>query len=389
MCECGGVGLTVRVLDAIEEVPREAWDALAADSPPFVHWAWIHALEASGSATKRTGWQPRHVTLWRERELVGAAPVWRKFHSYGEYVYDFGWAAAAEGLGIDYYPKLLVGIPLGPITAPRFFCAPGEDAGAIRARLLEAVEALAREEECSSVHVLFPTAPEADALERTGMSRRAGMQYHWTDPGYASYDDYLSRFGAKRRNQLKRERAAAASQGIRIVTRRGIDLKAEHADHAWKFYEATAGGRGWGPLQLTRDFFRRVFAAFPGNVELVEAERDGRVIAGAFNVAWRDRLYGRYWGAFEDVPFLHFHVCLYHSIDECIRLGRGVFEPGAGGEHKIARGFAPTPVHSVHRIFDPRLDRAVRDFVKREKEHLAPVFEQAEEIAGMRPYERP
>lgn len=377
-----GTGLSVRAVGSITDIPREAWDALAADCPPFVRWGWLHALEASGSATKKTGWQPRHLTAWRGSALAGVAPAYKKFHSYGEYIYDFGWAAAAQELGVSYYPKLLLGIPLGPITSPRFLTAPGDDDA--KTALVNAALALAQDEDCSSLHVIFPTEAEASALERGGFSRRAGMQYHWTNPGYATYDDYLARFGAKRRNQLKRERAAAASQGISIHTRRGSTLKpGEHGEMAWRIYEATAGGRGWGHVQLTPDFFRRVFETFPENVELVEAQREGRTIAGAFNVAWRDRLFGRYWGAFEDHPFLHFHVCLYHSIDECIRLGRRVFEPGAGGEHKIARGFAPTAVHSAHRLFDPRLDRAVRDFVKREREHLSPVFEQGEEMTGI------
>jgi predicted N-acyltransferase len=381
------MGLSIRAVDSIDAIPREAWDALAKDCPPFVRWGWIDALEKSGSATRKTGWQPRHLTAWRGTTLAGAVPAWRKFHSYGEYIYDFGWASAASELGIDYYPKLLIGVPLAPITAPRFLTAPGDDEA--KSALVNAALALAADEDCSSLHVIFPTDAEASALERGGFHRRAGMQYHWTNPGYATYEDYLARFSSKRRNQLRRERAAAANQGITITTRRGATLDpVEHGKKAWRVYEATAGGRGWGHVQLTPDFFQRVFHAFRDEVEFVEAEKDGRFIAGAFNVAWRDRLFGRYWGCFEEHPFLHFHVCLYHSIDECIRLGRRVFEPGAGGEHKIARGFAPTAVHSVHRLFDPRLDRAVRDFVKREREHLAPMFEQGEEIAGMRPYER-
>ena len=383
----GAVGLAVRAVGSIEDVPREAWDALAGDAPPFVRWGWIHALEASGSATKKTGWEPRHLTAWRGTTLVGVAPVWKKTHSYGEYIYDFGWASAAQEMGIAYYPKLLVGVPLGPISAPRFLAAPGDDEA--RGALVQGALDLVKTERCSSLHVIFPTESEADALERGGFSRRTGMQYHWKNPGYATYDDYLARFASKRRTQIKRERGAAEKQGIRIATVRGDAIQPIHADRAWSFYEATAGGRGWGHVQLTQDFFRRIFETFRSEVELVEATKDGRVIAGAFNVASGGRLYGRYWGCFEEHPFLHFHVCLYHSIDECIRLGRTVFEPGAGGEHKIARGFAPSPVHSAHRMFDPRLDRAVRDFVKREREHLAPVFEQGEEIAGMRPYERP
>jgi predicted N-acyltransferase len=377
----------VRALSTVADVPKDAWDALLpAGAPPFARWEWINALESSGSASKKTGWEPHHLTLWRGDRLVGAAPAYRKFHSMGEYVYDFQWASAAEQLGIDYYPKLLVGVPLSPITSPRFNAAPGEDAADVRRRLVEAAVETAEEGGCSSVHVIFPPDDEADALESLGLARRTGMQYHWKNPGYATYDEYLARFGSKRRHQLRRERGEAAKQGITISTRGGAGLKPGDADLAYRFYEATSGKNGWGHIQLNRQFFRNVFEAMPESVEMVIAEKDGRVVAGAFNVGTPDRLYGRYWGCFEEFPFLHFNVCLYHSIDDCIQRGRKVFEPGAGGEHKIARGFEPTAIHSVHRIFDPRLDRAVRDYVKREAAALEETLEQAEQIAGMRPW---
>ncbi len=369
--------MELRILRTIEDVPREAWNALVGDAVPFVRWEWIHALEASGSATKDTGWEPAHLALWSGRELVGCAPAWRKHHSYGEYVYDFAWAGAAQRLGIDYYPKMLVGVPLAPITAPRFF-------GEHRERLVELALGHAKKTECSSLHVIFPTETEVAELERLGLAHRVGLQYHWKNPGYRDYGDFLSRFPAKRRHQLKRERAEAAKQKISIETVTNPDAKL--ADLASKLYEATVRKNGWGHAQLTRDFFRRVFAAFPDAIEMVVAARDGNVVGGAFNVSHADRLFGRYWGAFEEVPFLHFHVCLYHSIDDCIRRGKRVFEPGAGGEHKIARGFEPTAIHSAHHVFDRRLDAAIRDFVLREAEHYSEAVEKSEEIAGMRPW---
>lgn len=378
--------LRVRILEAIADVPKDAWNAaLAPDAPPFARWEWIEAMEASGSASRRRGWQPHHLTLWRGDRLVGHAPAWRKFHSMGEYVYDFAWASAAAELGVEYYPKLLVGIPLSPITARRFNAAPGEDAAAVRDALVAAALASAEDSGCSSVHVIFPPEDEAAALEAAGLAHRVGMQYHWTNPGYATYDDYLARFGSKRRHQLRRERGAAASQGIRVHTVAGGALGPEHAELAWRFYEATNRKNAWGHVQLNREFFRRAFEAIP-EIEMVLAEKDGHPLAGAFNVGTTERLYGRYWGAFEEVPFLHFHVCLYHSIDECIQKGRKVFEPGAGGEHKIPRGFAPTAIHSAHHLFDRRLDRAVRDFVRREARALEGYLSNGEQIAGMRPW---
>lgn len=392
MISCAGlanvdpVAERVRILESIADVPKAAWDGLLEPgAPPFARWDWIHSLESSGSASQRTGWEPHHVTLWRGDVLIGAAPAYRKSHSMGEYIYDFSWAHAAQELGIDYYPKLLVGVPLSPITARRFNAAPGEDLAKIRAMLLDAAVLSAEEEALSSVHVIFPPEDEAAALERAGLAHRTGMQYHWKNPGYATYDEYLARFGSKRRHQLRRERAEAEKQGIVIRTIAGPQLTQEHADLASRFYESTSSKNGWGHVQLNRAFFRSVFAAMPDAVEMVLAEKDGRVIAGAFNVGTADRLFGRYWGCFEEYPFLHFNVCLYHSVDDCIRRGRKVFEPGAGGEHKIARGFEPTAIHSVHRIFDARLDRAIRDFVRREARALSGYLSQSQEVAGLKP----
>ena len=377
----------LKVLDSITDVSAAQWDGvLPADPVPFLRHAWIAAMEESGSATPETGWQPAHLTLWRGPRLVAAAPAYRKFHSMGEYIYDFGWAGAAERAGIAYYPKLLVGVPLSPATAPRLLVAPGEDVPALRRALVTAMVELARESGCSGVHVLYPPEEEAAFLEEAGMLRRLTLQFHWENPGYGSYADYLARFDSKRRNQLKRERAAAAAQGITLRTLAGAELTEAHADLAGRFYEATCEKKSWGSIQLTPDFFRRVFTTLTPQVELVVAEREGRVVAGAFNLATRERLFGRYWGCFEEHPFLHFHVCLYHSVDDCIRRGLRVFEPGAGGEHKISRGFAPRGIHSAHLLFHPKLAGAVAGACRREAEHHRRVIEQAGELTGMKPW---
>jgi uncharacterized protein len=383
--------LRLLLLESITDVPAADWEALLGpDAPPFVRHAWLAAMEESGSATRETGWEPQHLTLWRGKKLVAASPAYRKHHSMGEYIYDFSWAGAAERMGVRYYPKLVVGAPLSPATSARFLIAPGEDVPALRRALLRAAVESAQESGCSSVHVLYPREDEADLLEQEGFARRITLQFHWKNPGYQGYDDYLARFDSKRRSQIKRERAAAATQGIQVRTVRGAELGEEHARRAYRFYEATCESRGpWGQVQLTEDFFLRAFRALPEQVELVQAERQGRVIAGAFNLVTPERLYGRYWGCVEEHPFLHFHVCLYHSVDECIQAGRRVFEPGAGGEHKIARGFEPTAVHSAHLLFNRTLDRAVRDFLVREHEHLRPAVEQAEQLAGLKPWPLP
>ncbi len=383
-------GVELRVLERISQVSAAQWNALLpAQCPPVMRWEWLEALEASGSAVAARGWQAQHLTLWRDGTLVGAAPAWRKYHSMGEYVYDFGWANAAQSMGIDYYPKFLVGVPLSPLTAPRFLALPSESLAAVRTELMNAALTVAKQTDCSSVHVIFPEGGEAEALVSQGLHHRSSMQYHWRNPGYRTYDDYLARFDSKRRNQLKRERGAAATQGIALRTVRSHELTPAHAEYAWRFYEHTASRHSWGPVQLTRDFFHRAFHAMPDAIELVVAEREGRVIAGAFNLHTETRLYGRYWGCFEEHPFLHFNVCLYHSVDDCIRQGRQAFEPGAGGEHKISRGFEPTLIHSVHRIFNRRLDGAVQDFCRREAAEVERITAESETISGLKPWVGP
>ncbi len=379
--------LSVQVLDSITTLTAAQWDGLVGPlSPPFVRHAWLTAMEESGSAQPETGWTPHHFTLWRGKQLVAATPAYRKTHSMGEYIYDFAWAQAAQRMGVDYYPKLVLGAPLSPATAPRFLVAPGEDVGKARHALLEAAIESAREEGCSSLHVLYPTAEEADFLEGAGLARRMTLQYHWKNPGYGSYEDYLARFNAKRRQHLRRERGAAAEQGLSLRTVTGAELGAEHARRAHGFYAATCERYAWGQVQLTPDFFVRVFRTMPESAQMVEATHGKRVVAGAFCMATAERLYGRYWGCFEEHPFLHFNVCLYHPVDECIQAGRKVFEPGAGGEHKVSRGFEPTAIHSAHLLFDKHLDKAVRDFLRREKAHLIPAVEQSEQLAGLKPW---
>ncbi len=374
----------VRLVSSITDISRAAWNGLLhPNDAPVLRWEWLHSMESSGSASPQRGWQPLHFTLWEGDRLLGAAPAYLKHHSMGEYVYDFGWADAAARLGVDYYPKLLVGLPLSPLTARRFLV---NDA-AHRTLLADAMEQFAKEEGLSSIHVLFPPGDEAATLAaRPGAFRRSTMQYHWRNPGYRTWEEFLSRFDSKRRNQLKRERGAAEKQGITLRTVRSHELDETHAELAWRFYEATASRHSWGPVQLNREFFHRAFASMPDQIELVVAEREQKVIAGAFNLYNSERLYGRYWGCFEEHPFLHFNVCLYHSIDDAIARGLKVFEPGAGGEHKISRGFEPTEIHSVHRIFNAKLDAAIRAATARERAQVQALTSHGEEASGLRPW---
>ena len=362
--------MELRVHTRIEEIPEAAWDQLLdGRASPFVRWAWLEALEASGCASPRAGWLPSHLTLWRGRELVAAAPAYYKEDSDGDFSRDWGWADAAIRAGIPYYPKLVIAVPFTPVTGRRLLVAPGENRRAAVAALLEGARVQARRAGAAGVHVLFPLADEADELAEGGLARRVAFQYHWRNAGYADSEAFLARFNAKKRHQARRERAAPAKQGITIRTIRGDELAREArswARAAHDLHRSTVDKLMWGRRWLNRAFYERVFDRMPGPLEVVAAFRDGALVAGAFNVATATHLYGRYWGCVEDHPFLHFNVCLHHSIDDCIARGLSVFEGGAGGEHKIARGFEPAETYSAHQLFDARLDNPLRSYIARE-----------------------
>jgi predicted N-acyltransferase len=364
----------VRVLGSISEVPAEAWDALTAHEPetasPFVRHAFLEALERSGAAGPRAGWRPRHLVLYRAGRLVAAAPAWLKDGSEGDFSRDWEWAAAAARAGFPFYPKLTLTVPATPATGRRLLVAGGEDRAALVPRLVEAARTLAAGEEAGGLHVLFPTEGEAAELEAAGLLRRLDVQYHWRNAGYADLEGFLARFPSKRRTAIRRELRAPAEQGIAIRTVRGEELARDAAGWAracFELHRASTDRMTWGMRWVNRAFYDRVIAGMADAVEVVEARRDGRLVAMAFNLASPGTLYGRYWGNAESHPFLHFNVALYHSIAECIRRGVGRFEGGAGGEHKLARGFEPAETWSCHELADPRLDAAVRRHVAEER----------------------
>ncbi len=356
--------VTTKIVPGLGELPEAAWNALLGpDATPFVDWRWLHALEDSGCAAPATGWVPRHLTVWRDGELVAGAPAYVKDDSDGDFARDFDLAEAAERAGQPYYPKLVLGVPFTPVTGRRILAAPGEDVADAARRLVEAAVDLARREGCGTVQVLFPDADEAARLESAGFARRVSWQFHWRNEGYRTPEEFWARFSAKRRHMVRREMAAPARQGIALRTVRAEELgrdpgrwaREAHALHA-ATVEKLLWGRGW----LNLGFYERIFRSMAERLEFVEARREGRLVAGAFNVASAGRLWGRYWGCLEEHPFLHFNVCYYHSIGECIRRGVERFEGGAGGEHKLARGFLPAETYSAHLFLDRRLDRAFR-----------------------------
>lgn len=369
--------IDLRIHPTIRGIPEADWNALdGVAEAPFLSWAFLDALEETGCVGRGTGWIPYHMSFWEEGRMVAAAPAYLKDNSEGEFVFDHGWASAAHRIRLRYYPKLIVAVPFTPATAPRLLVASPSDRSRLLPALAEALKTIVDKGELSSAHVLFPTEPEAEELEGAGLAHRLGIQFHWHNEGFATFDDFLSKFSSKRRNQIKRERREMQAQGIELTTARGAELTPEVVDAMYEFYVATVDKFYWGRRYLNRPFFEAVAARLRGSLEVVLAREGKKIIAGAFNIAGPKALFGRYWGATEERPFLHFNVCYYHSIEQCILRGVSRFEAGAGGSHKMARGFEPSLTHSAHFIADRRLDAAVRDYLEREGPAMRETAEQ-------------
>jgi hypothetical protein len=369
------VSFTLQVHDRVADIGREAWDACASPSgDPFLSFDFLDACEASGSAVPAEGWAGRHLSLRDETgRVLGVMPLWLKGHSQGEYVFDHSWADAYQRAGGRYYPKLLSAVPFTPVTGPRFLAHPDADAATVRQALLQGAIALTERLGVSSLHVNFPTRDDWDAMGGAGLLQRQDMQYVWRNDGYATFDAFLAALSANRRKTIRRERREAqAGLDIRVLT--GAEITDAHWDAFFAFYMDT-GARKWGRPYLTRDFFTRLGATMADRIALVMAFRDGEAIAGALNLIGRDALYGRQWGALEEVPFLHFELCYYQAIEFAIARGLSRVEAGAQGEHKIARGYLPSPVYSAHFIADPALREPVARYLDGERPAVAAEIE--------------
>jgi predicted N-acyltransferase len=372
----------LRVLASVREIAREKWDALVGeDSSPFVEWTWLDMLEETGCVGRGTGWVSAHLSLWQREELVALAPSYLKAHSEGEFVFDWGWAELAERMGVRYYPKVVVAVPFTPATGDRVLVAQGADRRRTTRVMADAARRWCQRLSASGVHVLFTREEEACDWEAEGYLRRDAIQFHWHRRGATTWDDYLQRFSSKQRNQIKRELRGVQEKGIVVetLTEAAHTLDVARSMHA--FYASTIERHGiWGRMYLNLDFFERVVERFRGRLACVVARRgtSGEIVAGAFNVAAKRRLYGRYWGSVVDVPYLHFAVCYYEGIRHCIERGLDVFEPGAGGEHKRARGFVPTLTRSAHWVADARLRGVLKPWLARERERVAMALELTE-----------
>lgn len=385
----GSDATRIEVLSEIAQVPAADWDACAGDSNPFVSHAFLHALEASGSAVGDRGWLPQHLVARGERgDIIGAVPLYLKSHSYGEYVFDWGWADAYERAGGRYYPKLQCAVPFTPVTGPRLLLhrdLPEADRDRTADLLVAGLEELARRHGVSSVHATFPERAEWERFGAHDWLQRTGQQYHFENPGYADFDAFLGALASRKRKQIRRERREVADSGIVVRRLTGADIEPRHWEAFYAFYLATADKR-WGFPYLTEAFFEEIGRTLADRILLVLAEEsDGTPVAGALNLIGADALYGRNWGCLEDYKFLHFEACYYQAIEYAIEQGLSRVEAGAQGEHKIQRGYLPVETYSAHWIADPGLEQAVADFLQRERRA---VRHQIDALAEHSPYRK-
>ena len=366
--------ITARIGHGVAELDPAAWNAHTGGDP-FLDHAFLSALEISGSVGSRTGWTPAPIVLEGPGDtLLGAAPAYLKTHSQGEYVFDHGWADAWQRAGGDYYPKLQVAVPFTPVPGPRLL-------GAHPQQLLDALEAVTTHNDLSSAHITFIDEPGATEAERRGWLIRHGIQYHWFNRGYASFDDFLAALASRKRKALRKERAGAR-EGLDFLTLRGSEIGATEWDAMWTFYQDT-GARKWGQPYLTREFFDEIGRSMGERLLLFLALRDGRPIAGALNLIGPDTLFGRYWGTTEEVPFLHFELCYYRAIEWAIAHGLESVQAGAQGEHKLARGYEPVLTRSAHFLPNSGFRDAVATFLSGER---AAIAHELDGLATMLPY---
>jgi predicted N-acyltransferase len=363
--------LKIEFIDSLSRIAADTWNAITGIDYPFTRHEFLHALERSGAVGEASGWIPSHILVWREAELIAVMPLYKKLHSYGEYVFDWSWANAYRRYGYNYYPKLLCAIPFTPTTGPRLCIEAGSAES--RAEIAAAVVNTLRQKICgvaSSLHILFPDATEGAELAALGLSERTGVQYHWHNAGFADFDSFLATFNSRKRKSLRRERERVAEQGIALRTLEGTAISPAEWERFHHFYQLTYAKRSGHGGYLNAEFFQLIGAALPEHTVLTLAERNGATIAGALYFRDSRTLYGRYWGCAQEFDALHFEACYYQGIEYCIHRGLQRFDPGAQGEHKIQRGFAPVRTRSYHWIENPQFRVAIDNFLVEERAEL-------------------
>jgi predicted N-acyltransferase len=358
------VNYRTRIVSSLTEIGQPRWDALLAqqaDANPFLSFAFLHALHESHCAAEEAGWLPQFLTLWQGEQLAAAMPLYLKWHSYGEYVFDWAWADAYRRHGLEYYPKLLSSIPFTPVTGGRLLAC---DAAAMKA-LIAALQKVQKTGGVSSTHILYPPQAQAETLHDAGFMLRSGVQFHWLNAGYASFDDFLATLERKKRKNIRAERRKVEEAGVTFRQIAGIDISTEDWQFFKQCYDRTYALHASTPY-LNLEFFLRIGASMPQNILLIQAIREGAPIAASLVIHDEDTLYGRYWGAIEDIPCLHFETAYYQPLEFCIRRGLRCFEGGAQGEHKMARGFLPQKTWSAHWLAHPAFADAVEQFLHQE-----------------------
>ncbi|HSD60906.1 MAG TPA: GNAT family N-acetyltransferase [Burkholderiales bacterium] len=368
----------VRIAESVAALDAAAWNTLAGDDP-FLRHEFLSALEETGCAVPETGWAPRFITLWRDGALAGALPLYLKSHSRGEYVFDWAWAEAYQRAGLRYYPKALCGVPFTPVAGSRLLAERGDDRRALLAAALD----FAREAQLSSLHLLFPPEPQSRECEAAGLMLRTGVQFHWRNAGYGSFDDFLAALASAKRKKIRQERRRVAEAGIRFRWLPGAETCAADWHFFFSCYRNTYRARGMQPY-LNLECFRRLAAAVPEKLLLLVAEADGEPLASALFVRNREALFGRYWGATRYVPGLHFEACYYQGIEYAIAHGLTRFEGGAQGEHKLSRGLMPVRTWSAHWLAHPEFARAVANYLRREARGVEEYIDELNESAPFR-----
>ena len=374
-----GEPVIARLANGVASFPAEDWDRCAGTDDPFLTYAFLSALEDSGSAVAETGWRPLPIAIdGTDARPVAVMPAYVKSHSLGEYVFDHGWADAYERAGGHYYPKLQIAVPFTPVPGRRLLAREP----ALAPALIAAAEQVVNGNRLSSAHATFIMPDEVALFDRAGWLIRTDSQFHWLNEGFGSFEDFLATLASRKRKAIRRERAQAAA-GLEIVHLAGAAITEAHWDAFWAFYQDT-GARKWGQPYLTRAFFSLLGERLGERVLLILALQDGLPIAGALNLIGAEALYGRYWGALRDVPHLHFELCYYQAIEAAIGRGLARVEAGAQGAHKLARGYRPVPTFSAHYIRDPRLRDAVADYLAAERRAVAREIEALDEMTPFR-----
>ena len=357
--------MRIEIVEQLSTIPPEDWNRVAGDVNPFVQHAFLSALEKN-RCLEEYGWYPQHMVIHEENQLIAAMPMYIKDNSYGELVFDWAWADAYHRSGLPYYPKLVVAIPYTPATGPRLLVASDKDFNFYANKLIDEAMHFADKNNMSSIHWLFTDTASTDLLESKNLMMRLGVQFHWRNRGYESFDHFLESFSAQKRKKIKRERRRVQEQDIQIEIRHGDQMNEELWQIYHHFYCDTFDRKSGMPT-LSLGFFQEIGATMPDNVVIVFAKHEGKYVASAFNMRGKDTLYGRHWGCSADFHSLHFEACYYQGLGYCIKHGLASFEPGAQGEHKISRGFLPTKTWSAHWVAHPEFSRAIRQFVTQEE----------------------